>query len=105
MSYATLQKDLERITLKKDLDQALERMVDFEEEVNRNEEESEDEEESEEEEEYEEEENLKPTIGYVGILATYFTGIVVGIGISFSVFRRDINGRSEDNQRRESQRS
>ena len=97
MSYSTLQKDLERITLKKDLDQALERMVDFEEEVNRNEEEEESEEEYESESE-EEEEDLGPSVGYVGILATYFTGIVVGIGISFSVFRRDINGRSKDNQ-------
>ena len=34
MSYSTLQKDLEHITLKKDLDQALERMVEFEKEVN-----------------------------------------------------------------------
>ena len=63
MSYATLQKDLERITLKKDLDQALERMVDFEEEVNREEEEEEEEDDEEfEEEEEEEEDNWKLSI-------------------------------------------
>ena len=50
MSYLTLQKDLERISLKKDLDQALERMVNFE--VNRNKDVNE-----EEKEEFEEEEN------------------------------------------------
>ena len=98
MSYSTLQKDLERITLKKDLDQALERMVDFEEEVKRNEEEEESEEESESESEDEEEKDLKPTVGYVEILAAYLVGVVVGIGVSFSAFR-DINGRSKDNQR------
>ena len=103
MSYATLQKDLERITLKKDLDQALERMVDFEEEVDRNEEESDDE----EEEEFEEEKvkYLSPIRNYMGLVATYFFGVTVGVIISFSASHQYINERSEDNQRRESQRS
>ena len=96
MSYSTLQKDLERITLKKDLDQALERMVDFEEEVNRNEEESE-EEESEDEEEEEEEEDLEPAYSYMQILKSHFFGIVVGVSV-VSLFH-DINGRSKNNQR------
>ena len=82
MSYSTLQKDLERITLKKDLDQALERMVNFEEEVNRNEEESESEEsESESESEDEEEEDLEPTYSYTQILKSYFFGFVFGISV------------------------
>ena len=81
MSYTTLQKDLERITLKKDLDLALEKMVDFEEEINRNEES-----ESEDEEDFEEEE------------------VEEGNDLGFSIARicMYINGRSErceDNQR------
>ena len=105
MGYSTLQKDLERITLKKDLDQALERMVDFEEEVDRNEEESEDEEEEEFEEEEEKVEYLSPIRNYMELAATYFFGVTVGVIISFSASHQYINGRSEDNQRRESQRS
>ena len=97
MSYSTLQKDLERITLKKDLDQALERMVDFEEEVNRNEEEEES------EDEYEEEEDPKPTYSRTRETISYLFGVVVGYSV-FS-FHRIINGRSEDNERRESQGS
>ena len=97
MSYSTLQKDLERITLKKDLDLALERMVDFEEEVNRNEEESEDED---EEEEFEEEEER--TYICAKMLGSYFFGVFVGcVALSISSI---INGRSEavkDNKRRE----
>ena len=82
MSYATLQKDLERITLKKDLDQALERMVDFEEEVNREEEEEEIEE---EEEEIEEEEGLNLSIEITG---SYFFGLAVGLLIAYDFSRR-----------------
>ena len=73
MSYATLQKDLERITLKKDLDQALERMVDFEEEVNR-----------EEEEEEEEEGNTKLIAQVTG---SYLFGLAVGILIAYDFSR------------------
>ena len=77
-------------------------MVDFEEEVDRNEEESEDE----EEEEFEEEvEYLSPIRNYMELAATYFFGVTVGVIISFSASHQYINGRSEDNQRRESQRS
>ena len=82
MSYSTLQKDLERITLKKDLDQALERMVNFEEEVDRNEEE-------------EEEEGLEPACNYKHILGSYFVGLVLG-GLLFGL-PRNINGRSKNN--------
>ena len=75
MSYATLQKDLERIVLKKDLDQALEKMVDFEEEVNR----------EEEEEEIEEEEGLNLSIEITG---SYFFGLAVGLLIAYDFSRR-----------------
>ena len=92
MSYSTLQKDLERITLKKDLDQALERMVDFEEEVNRNEEEEEEESEDEEEEEEEEEE----LYNYPQMVKIYLAGI--GVGFSLVGLFSIINGRSKDNQ-------
>ena len=89
MSYSTLQKDLERITLKKDLEQALDRMVDFEEEVNRNEEEEEEEEEVEEEEE--------DTNNLAQITGSYLFGFVFGV---FTVkVLSYINGRSENNQR------
>ena len=89
MSYATLQKDLERITLKKDLEQALDRMVDFEEEVNRNEEEEKEEEEVEEEEE--------DTNNLAQITGSYLFGFVFGV---FTVkVLSYINGRSENNQR------
>ena len=95
MSYSTLQKDLERITLKKDLDQALERMVDFEEEVNRNNEEEEEEEVEEEEEEVEEEE--EDTNNLAQITGSYLFGFVFGV---FTVkVLSYINGRSENNQR------
>ena len=101
MSYSTLQKDLERITLKKDLDQALERMVDFEEEVNRNKEEEEEESESEsEEEEEEEEEDLECTYSYTQIVKSYFIGLALGVSL-VGLFS-NINGRSKNNQRRES---
>ena len=93
MSYSTLQKDLKRITLKKDLDQALERMVNFEEEVNRNEEEEVESEEEEEEEE--EEEGLEPACNYKHILGSYFVGLVLG-GLLFGL-PRNINGRSKNN--------
>ena len=91
MSYATLQKDLERITLKKDLDLALEKMVDFEEEVNRNEES-----ESEDEEDFEEEEGND----LVRITGSYLFGFALGFSIARICMY--INGRSErceDNQR------
>ena len=74
MSYATLQKNLECITLKKDLDQALERMVDFEEEVNR----------TEEEEEIEEEKGLNLSIEITG---SYFFGLAVGLFIAYDFSR------------------
>ena len=83
MSYSTLQKDLKRITLKRDLDQALERMVNFEEEVDRNEEEEEDVE--------SEEEDLEPTCNYKHILGSYLVG-----GLLFGL-PRNINGRSKNN--------
>ena len=87
MSYATLQKDLERITLKKDLDLALEKMVDFEEEVNRNEES-----ESEDEEDFEEEEGND----LVRITGSYLFGFALGFSIARICMY--INGRrSEDN--------
>ena len=86
MSYATLQKDLERITLKKDLDQALERMVDFEEEVNRNEEEEEEEEFEEEEEDIEEEEE-ENTNNFAQIVGGYFLGVTVGGLIAYDFSR------------------
>ena len=87
MSYATLQKDLERITLKKDLDLALEKMVDFEEEINRNEES-----ESEDEEDFEEEEGND----LVRITGSYLFGFALGFSIARICMY--INGRrSEDN--------
>ena len=90
MSYSTLQKDLERITLKKDLEQALDRMVDFEEEVNRNEDEEEEEEDIEEEEE-------EDTNNFVQLTGSYLFGFVFGV---FTVkVLSYINGRSENNQR------
>ena len=88
MSYSTLQKDLERITLKKDLDQALERMVDFEEEVNRNNEEEEEEEVEEEEEE--------DTYNFTQIVKSYLFGFA--IGFSLVTVCPYINGRSKNNQ-------
>ena len=91
MSYSTLQKDLERVALKKDLDQALDRMADFEEEVNRNDEE---EEEEEEEEDIEEEEN---TNNFVQLVGGYLFGVVVGF--SLVNICSYINGRGKDNQR------
>ena len=93
MSYSTLQKDLERITLKKDLEQALDRMVDFEEEVNRNNEEEDIEEEDIEEEDIEEED----TNNTVQVVGSYLFGVAVG----FSLVKicSYINGRSKDNQR------
>ena len=96
MSYSTLQKDLERITLKKDLDQALERMVDFEEEVNRNNEEEEEEEVEEEEEEVEEEEE-EDTYNFTQIVKSYLFGFA--IGFSLVTVCPYINGRSKNNQR------
>ena len=92
MSYSTLQKDLERISLKKDLDQALERMVNFEEEVNRNSNADEEEEEFEEddEEEFEEEEN---SYNFVQLVKSYLFGVVVGFSlVSVCPY---INGRNE----------
>ena len=94
MSYTTLQKDLERITLKKDLDLALEKMVDFEEEVNRNEES-----ESEDEEDFEEEE-VEEGNDLVRITGSYLFGFALGFSIARICMY--INGRSErceDNQR------
>ena len=84
MSYATLQKDLELITLKKDLEQALEKMVDFEEEVNRVEEEEESEEESEEEEN-------------TNILVRVSGGYLFGFALGYSIAKifMYINGSSE----------
>ena len=96
MSYSTLQKDLERISLKKDLDQALERMVDFEEEVNRNDEVEEEEEEDEEEEE-EFEEEKENTYNFVQLVKSYLFGVVVGF--SLVSVRPYINGRSKNNKR------
>ena len=81
MSYATLQKDLERVTLKKDLDQALERMVDFEEEVNREEEEEDD------EEEFEEEEEEEGTSISVQVAGSYFFGLAFGLLIAYNFSR------------------
>ena len=91
MSYSTLQKDLERITLKKDLEQALDRMVDFEEEVNRN---NEEEDVEDVEEDIEKEEDTNNTVQVVG---SYLFGVVVG----FSLVKicSHINGRSKNNQR------
>ena len=93
MSYSTLQKDLERITLKKDLDQALDRMVDFEQEVNRTNEEEEDVEDVEEDIEEEEED----TNNFVQLTGSYLFGVVVG----FSLVKicSYINGRGKNNQR------
>ena len=88
MSYSTLQKDLERITLKKDLEQALDRMVDFEEEVNRNEEEEEDVEEDIEEEN---------TNNFVQLTGSYLFGVAVGLSIVRICSY--INGGSKNNQR------
>ena len=88
MSYATLQKNLEHITLKKDLDQALERMVEFEEaeqEVNRNNEESEDESEDEsenEEAEQEESEIEENRSNFVQIVKSYLFGLILGISLA-----------------------
>ena len=87
MSYSTLQKDLERITLEKDLDQALNRMVDFEEEVNRNNEE-------EEEEDIKEEEN---TNDFAQLVGSYLFG--VALGCSITKILSYINGRGKNNQR------
>ena len=98
MSYLTLQKDLERITLKKDLDQALEKMVNFEEEVNRNEEEEEDIDDSDdsnsEEEEEEEEENV---YNFAQLTKSYLFGFV--LGYSATKISMYINGRTKNNQR------
>ena len=93
MSHATLQKDLERIALKKDLDQALEKMVDFEEEVNRVEEEESDEE-SEEESEEEEKTNI-----LVRVSGSYLFGFALGYSVA-KIFMY-INGRSEPSERSE----
>ena len=94
MSYSTLQKDLERITLKKDLEQALDRMVDFEEEVNRN---NEEEDIEEEEEDIDEEEEEEDTNNFVQVVGSYLFGVAVG----FSLVKicSHINGRGKDNQR------
>ena len=81
MSYSTLQKDLERISLKKDLDQALERMVDFEKEVNRNDE-VEEKEEDEEEEEEEFEEEKEDTFNFTQLVKSYLFGFVLGISLA-----------------------
>ena len=94
MSYATLQKDLERIALKKDLDQALEKMVDFEEEVNRVEEEEESEEEFDEEFEEEEKTNI-----LVHVSGSYLFGFALGYSVA-KIFMY-INGRSEPSERSE----
>ena len=91
MSYATMQKDLERIALKKDLDQALEKMVDFEEEVNRVEEEEEFEEESDEEEGEEENTNI-----LVHVSGSYLFGFALGYSVA-KIFMY-INGRSKQNR-------
>ena len=91
MSYSTLQKDLERITLKKDLEQALDRMVDFEEEVNRN---NEEEDVEDVEEDIEKEEDTNNTVQVVG---SYLFGVVVGF--SLVNICSYINGRGKDNQR------
>ena len=84
MSYATLHKEVELITLKKDLEQALEKMVDFEEEVNRVEEEEESEEESEEEEN-------------TNILVRVSGGYLFGFALGYSIAKifMYINGSSE----------
>ena len=72
------QKDLERVALKEDLDQALDRMVNFEKEVNRN-----------------NEENIDDAVRQaVGIYLFGFT-----LGYSLTKILLYINGRSEDNQR------
>ena len=90
MSYLTLQKDLERVALKKDLDQALERMVDFEEEVNRNNEE--------EEEEVEEEEEEEDTNNAVyQVVGSFIFGVV--LGCSITKILAYINGGTKNNQR------
>ena len=96
MSYSTLQKDLERITLKKDLEQALDRMVDFEEEVNRN---NEEEDVEDVEEDIEEEEDIKEedTNNTVQVVGSYLFGVVVGF--SLVNICSYINGRGKDNQR------
>ena len=80
MSYSTLQKDLERITLKKDLEQALDRMVDFEEEVNRN-----------------EEEEGEGIGDFVLTIGSYLVGVAVGFSLAKTCLY--INGRGKDNQR------
>ena len=87
MSYTTLQNDLERITLKKDLDLALEKMVDFEEEVNRNEES-----ESENEEDFEEGNDL------VRITGSYLFGFALGFSIARICMY--INGRRSEQSER-----
>ena len=81
-----MQKNLERITLKKDLDQALERMVDFEEEVNR-----------EEEEDIEEEEEEENTNILVKVSGSYLFGFALGYSVA-KIFMH-INERGENNQR------
>ena len=103
MSYATLQKDLELITLKKDLDQALERMVDFEEEVNRTEEEeeSDSEEEEEEESDYEEVEERRRDI-FVRVSKGYLLGVAVGYSLA-KIFSY-INGGSKASRDKNNQR-
>ena len=98
MSYSTLQKDLEHITLKKDLDQALERMVEFEKEVNRKDEaEQESEEEPEESEEEESEAEQEHTYNFIQIVKSYLFGIV--LGVSLVTIHPYINGRSKNNKR------
>ena len=81
MSHSTLQKDLDRLTLKKDFVQALERMVDFEEEVNRDKEEF--------------KEKLK-TLIFTQTAKAYFVGFSFTTALMYI-----INGRSKDNKRRE----
>ena len=90
MSYSTLQKDLERVALKKDLDQALDRMVNFEEEVNRNDEE-------EEEEDIEEEEEEENTNNFTQLVGSYLFG--VALGCSITKILSYINGGCKNNQR------
>ena len=79
MSYSLSQINLKRVALEKDLDQALDRMVNFEEEVNRN---------------NEKEENAN---NFAQLVGGYLFGVVVGL--SLVNICSYINGGTKNNQR------
>ena len=118
MSNPALQRDLECIILRKNLEQALKKVVKYEEfaraqlwggswgvqaELNRENEEEEFESESESESEEEnaeleeEDKDIEPLYNIAQVLKGYLLGILVGF--SFNIIHPYINGRSKNNKR------